>query len=136
MALWREALLAQAVLSNQTRGYRHHPQLARFRSCMNPSSQIAHYLFAVYDEAVRRGYRFVREKIRNKSEKPQFIPVTCGQLEYEWEHLKTKLKSRDQAAFVRLKSISHPVPHPLFRKVPGKIADWESGAAHSGLKLN
>ncbi len=31
VALWREALLAQAVLAGRTRGYRHHPQLARFR---------------------------------------------------------------------------------------------------------
>jgi Pyrimidine dimer DNA glycosylase len=30
VALWREALLAQAVLRGRTRGYRHHPQLARF----------------------------------------------------------------------------------------------------------
>jgi hypothetical protein len=34
VALWREALLAQAVLRGRTRGYRH-PQLARFRSREN-----------------------------------------------------------------------------------------------------
>jgi hypothetical protein len=27
VALWREALLAQAVLRGKTRGYKHHPQL-------------------------------------------------------------------------------------------------------------
>ena len=27
VALWREALLAKAVLRGETRGYRHHPQL-------------------------------------------------------------------------------------------------------------
>ncbi|HET8644201.1 MAG TPA: pyrimidine dimer DNA glycosylase/endonuclease V, partial [Vicinamibacteria bacterium] len=31
VALWREALLAQAVLRGRTRGYTRHPQLARFR---------------------------------------------------------------------------------------------------------
>ena len=32
VALWREALLAiQAVLGGKTAGYRHHPQLHRFR---------------------------------------------------------------------------------------------------------
>lgn len=30
-AAWREALLAQKVLAGATRGYRHHPQLERFR---------------------------------------------------------------------------------------------------------
>jgi hypothetical protein len=32
VAAWREALLAQAVLAGATRGYRHHPQLDRFRA--------------------------------------------------------------------------------------------------------
>ena len=31
VALWREALLAQKVLTGTTKGYRHHPQLDRFR---------------------------------------------------------------------------------------------------------
>ena len=31
VALWREALLAQAVLRGNTRGYLNHPQLLRFR---------------------------------------------------------------------------------------------------------
>ncbi len=31
VALWREALLAQAVLRGRTVGYRHHPQLAPHR---------------------------------------------------------------------------------------------------------
>ena len=31
IAGWREALLAQKVLRGQTTGYRHHPQLVRFR---------------------------------------------------------------------------------------------------------
>ena len=30
VALWREALLAQAVLRGKTSGYKHHPQLERF----------------------------------------------------------------------------------------------------------
>ena len=30
LALWREALLARAVLGGRTRGYRNHPQLERF----------------------------------------------------------------------------------------------------------
>src|SRR5262245_2860442 len=36
VALWREALLAQAVLLGQTKGYRNHPQLDRFRECSSP----------------------------------------------------------------------------------------------------
>ena len=32
VAAWREALLAQKVLAGATKGYRHHPQLARFQA--------------------------------------------------------------------------------------------------------
>ncbi|MFZ2406304.1 MAG: pyrimidine dimer DNA glycosylase/endonuclease V [Methylobacter sp.] len=44
LALWREALLAQKVLRGESRGYRHHPQLARFRELVDPRlSKLAHY---------------------------------------------------------------------------------------------
>lgn len=35
-ALWREALLARKVLKGLTIGYRHHPQLERFRQQARP----------------------------------------------------------------------------------------------------
>ena len=44
VALWREALLARAVLRGQTHGYRHHPQLDRFRAHDAPRSAINAYL--------------------------------------------------------------------------------------------
>jgi len=68
VALWREALLAQAVLRGQTRGYKHHPQLERFASHNSPRLAINSYLGAIFEEgsdavthstAARSG-RFVR----------------------------------------------------------------------------
>ena len=41
VALWREALLVQAVLRGHTVGYRSHPQLARFRAQERPMAAIA-----------------------------------------------------------------------------------------------
>lgn len=58
VALWREALLAQAVLRAETRGYRNHPQLQRFRDHDAPLDAIADYLRAVHAEAVLRDYSF------------------------------------------------------------------------------
>jgi len=58
VALWREALLAKRVLEGRTRGYRHHPQLTRFRAHPDPVAAIDAYLAGVYEEACRRGYRF------------------------------------------------------------------------------
>ena len=63
VALWREALLAQAVLGGKTAGYRHHPQLHRFRAQPSPLYAMAAYLRAVHAEAATRGYRFDAGKI-------------------------------------------------------------------------
>jgi hypothetical protein len=124
VALWREALLAQAVLRGETRGYRHHPQLTRFRDAASPISSIAAYLRAVHAEASRRGYRFDSKKIsRGASVTP--IAATRGQLDYEWKHLRAKLRLRDPARLAGLKSLRSAAPHPLFRVVRGGIADWE-----------
>jgi hypothetical protein len=48
VALWREALLAQAVLARETSGYRNHPQLNRFRQTSDPLGAISTYLWGVY----------------------------------------------------------------------------------------
>ena len=58
VALWREALLARAVLRGSTAGYRHHPQLERFRAQPRPVASLNRYLDAVYDESRRRGFTF------------------------------------------------------------------------------
>jgi hypothetical protein len=124
VALWREALLAQAVLRGETRGYRHHPQLDRFRDAGSPVGAIAAYLRAVHAEAARRGYRFDRKKI-GRGRSVSRIAATRGQLDYEWKRLRAKLRARDPSRLAALKSIKRPAPHPLFRVVAGGIADWE-----------
>lgn len=124
VALWREGLLAQAVLSGKTRGYRHHPQLTRFLQSPAPREYVAAYLRLVHAEAVRRGYRFDSKKIDSDRVVEPLI-VTRGQLDYEWKHLRNKLRTRAPAWFAQLKDVERPEPHPLFRVVPGNIAEWE-----------
>lgn len=124
VALWREALLAQKVLRGATRGYRHHPQLARFRKHAKPVAALASYLKVVHDEATRRGYNFDASKIARQRTRT-CLPETDGQLLYEWEHLKRKLKNRAPNVLVEHKNICRPDPHPLFRLVSGKIQEWE-----------
>ena len=94
VALWREALLAQNVLLGNTKGYTRHPQLNRFKNTGNPAGVIASYLRSIVDEADRRGYNFNRSKIVDKKAKGR-IPVTSGQVEYEFKHLLGKLNKRD-----------------------------------------
>jgi len=122
VALWREALLAQAVLRGETKGYRHHPQLKRFRAAASPVVSIAAYLRAVRAEAQRRGYRFDGKKIA-RARGARRLAVTRGQLDYEWTHLRAKLRSRSPAWLAALGP--RPAPHPLFRVVRGGVADWE-----------
>jgi len=124
VALWREGLLAQKVLLGRTRGYRHHPQLDRFKNTRNPVGAIASYLRCVVDEADRRGYHFDRSKIVRRNLRNKII-VTSGQLEYELAHLMRKLKRRDPVFYKSLKSSPGIAPHPLFRKVKGNVEQWE-----------
>src|SRR5262245_48723041 len=82
VALWREGLLAQKVLLGQTKGYRFHPQLERFRASKNPVATISTYLWGIVDEATARGYNFDASKIAVKRRRAS-IPVAQGQLEFE-----------------------------------------------------
>jgi hypothetical protein len=127
-ALWREALLARAVLRGETIGYRSHPQLERFAAQRDPVADIERYLHAVLDEARARGYRFDERKLGRlpgRVLRSGRIPVTRGQLAYELAHLKRKLKSRNPTAYRALTRVMEPEPHPLFRVIEGGIAEWE-----------
>jgi hypothetical protein len=126
VACWREALLAQKVLSGATRGYRNHPQLVRFRASPDPMSAIAVFLHEIAAEAERRGYRFDVRKIAATRGARQ-IRETRGQLDYEWAHLKRKLKTRAPAAARQLRDVARPQAHPLFRITAGAVRDWEKG---------
>lgn len=125
VALWRETLLAQKVLQGQTKGYRNHPQLERFKECKDPVAAIGCYLTYIYDEAKTRGYNFSVEKIVNLYRKSAGMTVTQGQLDYEFQHLKQKVEKRDKIIFEKIKFIKNPKSHPLFRVIKGEMASWE-----------
>jgi hypothetical protein len=124
LALWREALLAQAVLAGETSGYRNHPQLNRFRQSSDPIGAISTYLWGVYQESLQRSYDFDISKIAHRVGR-QRIAVTRGQLAYEMEHLQRKLKARDEAAYNMIKVVRVIKTHPMFNLVPGGVEDWE-----------
>lgn len=124
VALWREALLAQAVLRGRTRGYRNHPQLVRFKNQNTPVVAIALYLQPVYAEAVARGYAFDQSKIGPVGHHAE-LAVTTGQLEYEWGHLLAKLRDRSPTLYARLQHAGTPQAHPLFRIQAGAVEAWE-----------
>jgi hypothetical protein len=126
VALWREALLAQKVLAGGTVGYRHHPQLARFRAAADPLAAVAAYLAGILAEATTRGYAFDAAKVGGRRFRG-VLDETDGQLLYEWRHLRRKLAVRDPARNKTLRPVKVPEPHPLFRIVSGEVRDWERG---------
>ena len=123
VALWREGLLAQKVLLGETKGYRFHPQLDRFRKSRNPVATIGTYLWAVADEAKARGYHFDVSKIATARRRVT-LAVTRGQLEFERQHLGRKLRVRDPVKLDEWKRAPLK-PHPMLRVVPGLIEAWE-----------
>ena len=124
VALWREALLARAVLQGKTRGYRHHPQVERFRDHPSPRAAISTYLRAVHAEAAARGYAFDPTKV-GAARCETAIPVTRGQVEYEWQHLLLKLSRRSPEYYRKWRAIRTPQIHPLMRRCAGGIEPWE-----------
>lgn len=124
VALWRETLLAKHVLEGRTKGYRNHPQLIRFKNHAMPLHAINHYLSIVQEEACKRGYRFDKEKI-DWNFTPAKINVKKGQVDYEIQHLKNKLKQRDAKKFTELTSVKKFKTHPVFSIIKGKVEEWE-----------
>lgn len=112
------------MLRGKTKGYRNHPQLERFRQAGDPVGAVGAYLFGVADEADRRGYRFDRNRIRTDRAFEEQMPVTTGQLAFEWEHLGEKLKARSPDDAIRWENGSFSA-HPLFRVVDGEVEPWE-----------
>jgi hypothetical protein len=115
------------VLRGATRGYRNHPQLARFRQHPAPVSAINHYLLHIANEADARSYCFDRSKIgavRNRST----MTANSGQLAFELEHLRRKVLARAPSDAARLPTGTGLRAHPLFTIHRGPIAPWERGA--------
>ena len=124
VALWRETLLAQAVLCGKPGGDTHHPQLERFRAQRDPAAAVAAYLVHVHAEAERRGYSFDGDKIGKRRQRTPVI-VTRGQLEYVWRHLLAKLAVRDPARHASIRDLKRPRAHPCLRVVAGGVEPWE-----------
>lgn len=124
VALWREALLAQAVLRGETKGYRNHPQLVRFKNHIAPNTLISRYLQGVHSEALARGYAFDQSKIQ-PAEGEFTLPVTTGQIVYEWAHLMAKLSVRQPELHRKWAGVDSPALHPLFTIREGEVEEWE-----------
>ena len=124
LAVWREALLAKKVLLGQTKGYTKHPQLVRFKESGNSLLAINCYLKFIYQESLRRGYHFNSTKF-NVADDGIMLDVTTDQLQYEFQHLLKKLKTRDSNCYELLLGCRNIQPHPMFKVKEGGVESWE-----------
>ena len=123
VALWREALSAQAIFKGHTKAYARHPQLIRFRQSRTPIKNIAAFLRIVHAEGSRRGFKFNIDKI-GRGGHVECMTVTRGQIKYELDHFMAKLLMRDPQRFNDLKSVRKIDPNPLFKIIQGGVEDW------------
>ena len=124
VSLWRETLLAKNVLEGNTKGYKNHPQLIRFKAVEKPLEAINQYLAEVWDEATQRGYNFDRNKIDFDFKKIK-IEVTTGQMQYEFNHLLKKLEQRDPKQFKQFENLKMVDCAEIFEVKEGEIEKWE-----------
>ncbi|BDC17719.1 pyrimidine dimer DNA glycosylase/endonuclease V [Acidianus sp. HS-5] len=133
LGLWREGLLAQKVLLGKTRGYRNHPQLVRFKMTQNPVLYLGTYLYYVYMEGERRGYSFNKEKIV-ACDLTLKMPVTEGQVNFEFNHLLEKLKARSPEKYQELKEVKVVEVNPIFYVVKGDVEEEKWSAMQKAMK--
>jgi hypothetical protein len=78
----------------------------------------------VYTESLARNYRFDASMIMS-TPTDELTEVTPSQLLYEFNHLREKLKIRDQKKYNELRKVGTPRANPIFRVAPGDIEAYE-----------
>ncbi len=121
-------MLAQKILMGVKKGesarYLNHPQMERFKKHKNPLGALATYLFYVWKEDVWGAYGFDKDRIKGVLIEER-MEVTSGQLEYEFKHLKKKLKIRDAEKYKELLTIKEIEANPFLVVKKGPVASWE-----------
>jgi len=113
VAVWREGLLAKKVLEGETRGYRNHPELERFKEHREPQRAINAYLCEIWKEAKRRNYDFDKSKFVPTGLKER-IPIDPKRVSFEFGHLLKKLKMRSPEKYREIRALRGIEVNPVF----------------------
>ncbi len=124
-AQWREGLLAQNVTEGKTKGWKNHPQLDRFKAHSKPLEAVSYYLRVIHNESLRRGYKYNYSKILFPDAIVEPIDITLGQIEYEFQILQDRLKTRSPMKYYENLEVTELEAHPLFNIIPGLPEKWE-----------
>lgn len=125
---WREAHQAQSILVRHEAGepygsipYGMHPQLDRFKACVDPLGALGAVLEVIRDEGLRRGYNYKAAVVR--VDESARLWISEAQLAYERLHLLRKLRERDPVMADALPEI--PDVMPMVDFIDGGVAGWE-----------
>jgi hypothetical protein len=124
-AQWREGLLAQKVVQGNTKGWRNHPQLNRFKEHCDSLEAAGYYLLHIHLESRQRGYNYNFTKILKPVESVEKINLNRGQLIYEYDILQERLSKRSPEKYLENLRITEITPHPLFKPIDGPPELWE-----------
>lgn len=125
---WRERERADRGLCGLTKDHVNHPALDRFKAQPDPVASIGCYGVYLWDDANRRGYHYNFDLIHDPSDFVPRIPVTEGQVEFEYYYLLGKLLGRGstkEADELRRYTPDNVPLHPLFYRVEGDKEKWE-----------
>jgi len=126
---WRERYTAELGLRGLTENHANHSALIRFKAQPDPVAAIGCYGIYLWDDANRRGYHYNFDLIHDPSDFVYRIPVTEGQVEFEYNYLFSKLFWRGsikEAEKLREYTPDNVPLHPLFYRVEGdKKEEWE-----------
>ena len=123
--LWREALLAQGVVSGRTAAYRNHPQARRVLEQADPWGSDPRLPGRGMGGGTSQEDTATTGRASCRIPASHVMAVPRGQLEYEAALLRLKLEARGPAYLDRLPPPGEVVPHPSIRVVDGGLARWE-----------
>jgi len=128
VGLWRAALLARDIIEGRAKGFRIKPPLYRFINHPDPVRAINTYIYYIWLEGKRRGYKFDEKELRWEYidlEGKIEVPITDGQLAFEaWNLLKNAL-SYKPILLAAYKEIECFAPNPVFKVYLGPPDPWE-----------
>lgn len=117
------------------RMHKNHPQLVRFKNSKTFIENLSYYLSVVYNYAIydcNKSYKtneLINHWAINNIGK---IPVTSGQLDFEYNWLINKMNSgRCKNSFEKVEMLNKDLIenslelHPLFFKIYGNVEPWE-----------
>lgn len=123
---WHEGLNGFRALVGQQEMWKNHPQLNRFKDCVYPAVMFCEYMSYVAEECIERGKNYNDLELFHDMQIGEVqIPVTSGQLEYEYWWYSEKLKKRNPLLLQKLPGLQDFEPSPFFLVVDGPVEKWE-----------